>query len=323
MQTLTKNMCLNTTENNTTPPINASDLIVDDGTDNTTRKIGVLYIDDRSFTRFQFQFLLNDTANDVVVMYICVVIFFLGIIGNIVTMAKIISDSKYHTPTFAAIGYLALPDFFSVISLSGFYFTNILFIRKLSIKYFIILDNFLYFSCSGHMLLLSFVRYLITVHPLQSRQHLTVLAVSFCSLSVWVLSALCGVGYYNTYIYMSLKFQIWFVISVSTIVVVLVCAITITLHARKIKTIKNSLSVTRQSQTRMNLVVTIIIMIFVLSHIFIITKYVLEHLLNVKGFISITFLRQCVALTGFLNYSCNPYILFISFTLLSRFKRKF
>lgn len=188
MQTLTKNMCLNTTENNRTPPMNASDLMVDDGTDNTTRKIGVLYNDDRSFTRFQFQFYLNDTAIDVVVMYICVVIFFLGIIGNIVTMAKIICDSKYHTPTFAAIGYLALPDFFSVISLSGFYFTNVLFIRKLFIGYFIILDNVLYFSCSGHMLLLSFVRYLITVHPLQSRQYLTVTAVSFCSLSVWVSS---------------------------------------------------------------------------------------------------------------------------------------
>lgn len=131
MQTLTKNMCLNTTENNTTPPINASDLIVDDGTDNTTRKIGVLYIDDRSFTRFQFQFLLNDTANDVVVMYICVVIFFLGIIGNIVTMAKIICDSKYHTLTFAAIGYLAIADSFSLSFVGIFYFTNILNFRKL------------------------------------------------------------------------------------------------------------------------------------------------------------------------------------------------
>lgn len=117
--------------------------MVDDGTDNTTRKIEVLYNDDRSFTHFQFQFYLNDTAIDVVVMYICVVIFFLGIIGNIVTMAKIICDSKYHTPTFAAIGYLALPDFFSVISYSGFYFTNVLFIRKLS-KYFILFDNVIF-----------------------------------------------------------------------------------------------------------------------------------------------------------------------------------
>lgn len=85
------------------------------------------------------------------------------------------------------------------------------------------------------MLLLSFVRYLITVHPLQSRQHLTVLAVSFCSLSVWVLSALNVCVFYYTFIYMSLKFKFWFQISVNIIVVLFFCAITITLHARKIK----------------------------------------------------------------------------------------
>lgn len=179
----------------------------------------------------------------------------------------------------------------------------------------------LYFSSSGHMLLLSFVRYLITVHPLQSRQHLTVLAVSFCSLSVWVLSALNVCVFYYTFIYMSLKFKFWFQISVNIIVVLFFCAITITLHARKIKKIKNSLSVTRQSQTRMNVVVTVITMIFVLLHIFIITKTVLEILFNVTRFILITF-RQCMVLTGFLNYSCNPYIFFISFTLLSRFRKK-
>lgn len=159
----------------------------------------------------------------------------------------------------------------------------------------------LYFSSSGHMLLLTFVRYLITVHPLQSRQHLTVLAVSFCSLSVWVLSALNVCVFYYTFIYMSLKFKFWFQISVNIIVVLFFCAITITLHARKIKKIKNSLSVTR--------------------HIFIITKTVLEILFNVTRFIFITF-RQCMVLTGFLNYSCNPYIFFISFTLLSRFRKK-
>lgn len=116
MQKLTKNMCLNTTENDRPLPIDAWHLMVDARTDNTTRRNSVLYYDNNTFTRFEFHFHLNDTAIDVVVMYICVVISFLGIIGNIVTMAKIMCDSKYHTPTFAAIGYLALPDFFTVIS---------------------------------------------------------------------------------------------------------------------------------------------------------------------------------------------------------------
>lgn len=143
LQKLTKNMCLNTTENDRPLQIDAWHPMVDARTDNTTtRRNGVLYYDNNTFTRFEFHFHLNDTAIDVVVMYICVVISFLGIIGNNVTMAKIMCDSKYHTPTFAAIGYLALPDFFSVISLSVFYFTNISLIYEL-LYYFYIIDNIL------------------------------------------------------------------------------------------------------------------------------------------------------------------------------------
>lgn len=44
------------------------------------------------------------------------IIAFLGIVGNIATIAKILHDSKFHTPTFAAIGFLALADFFSIVS---------------------------------------------------------------------------------------------------------------------------------------------------------------------------------------------------------------
>lgn len=86
------------------------------------------------------------------------------------------------------------------------------------------------------MVLLSIVRYQITVHPLHSRQHLTVQAVSFCSMSVWVFSALLGVVSSNIYITLNADFEI--VLSVNIIVVVLVSAITIVLHTRKIKAIK-------------------------------------------------------------------------------------
>lgn len=42
------------------------------------------------------------------------IIAFLGIVGNIATIAKILHT--FHTPTFAAIGFLALADFFSIVS---------------------------------------------------------------------------------------------------------------------------------------------------------------------------------------------------------------
>lgn len=146
-------------------------------------------------------------------------------------------DSKYHTPTFAAIGYLAIADFFFLSCVGIFYFTNILYFRKLS-KFFMVVDNCLYFSCSGHMLLLSIVRYLITVHPLQNRQHLTVQAVSFCSVSVWGFSALFGVV----------------------------------------------------SKTRMNLVVTVIIVIFVLFHLITIVKNIFMYIQTSEEYIFFKFL---------------------------------
>lgn len=50
--------------------------------------------------------------------YTSVVIACLGITGNVATIAKILHDTKFHTPTFAAIGFLTLADFFSIISFS-------------------------------------------------------------------------------------------------------------------------------------------------------------------------------------------------------------
>lgn len=51
----------------------------------------------------------------------------------------------------------------------------------------LIFDIF-YLNSSGHVLLLCGVRYLVTVYPIHSRQHLTVKAVGFCSLSMWAIS---------------------------------------------------------------------------------------------------------------------------------------
>lgn len=110
-----------------------------------------------------------------------------GIIRNIIVTARIVCDSKYQTPTFAGIGDLAPADFFSISFVGIFNFKNIIYIfvnyqtRSLQLITLFIL-------VAGIMLLLSIEKYLFTVHPLQSRQYLTVTAGSFCSLSVWVSS---------------------------------------------------------------------------------------------------------------------------------------
>lgn len=120
-------------------------------------------------------------------------------------------------------------------------------------------------------------------------------------------------------------FHFGIVVSVTTVTLILVFAITIVLHIRKIKAIRNALSVTRyrQSQIRMNVVVTVITTIFVLFNIFLITQITfLEYLKqHVHGYVIFSILQLGTALMGFLNYSCNPYILFISHSIFAHLNR--
>lgn len=49
-----------------------------------------------------------------------------------------------------------------------------------------------------------------------------------------------------------------------TFILLIVCSIIILLHVKKIRTLRNSLAVTDQTQRRMNIVVTVIISIIII-----------------------------------------------------------
>lgn len=53
-------------------------------------------------------------------------------------------------------------------------------------------------------------------------------------------------------------------IIVNTFILLIVCSIIILLHVKKIRTLRNSLAVTDQTQRRMNIVVTVIISIIII-----------------------------------------------------------
>lgn len=95
----------------------------------------------------------------------------------------------------------------------------------------LIFDIF-YLNSSGHVLLLCGVRYLVTVYPIHSRQHLTVKAVGFCSLSMWVLFILFAVFAYimrtNKKLYSIISCSIYYLI-----LLVFVSFIMISLHVKK------------------------------------------------------------------------------------------
>lgn len=112
----------------------------------------------------------------------------------------------------------------------------------------LIFDIF-YLNSSGHVLLLCGVRYLVTVYPIHSRQHLTVKAVGFCSLSMWVLCILFAVFAYiirtNKKLYSIISCSICYLI-----LLVFVSFIMISLHVKKLTAIQQSPCETRRIERR-------------------------------------------------------------------------
>lgn len=263
---------------------------------------------------------------------VCILVAAFGIIGNIVTMVKIVYDSKLHTPTFAAIGHLAFVNFLALIVLTVHL---ILVVWVIKIKNLwtqltvVFISDTLYLSSACHVLLLLSVRYLITVHPLQSRRRLTVKAVSLCSMTVWPVSVLFGaIKSYFFYVHKQTGSHFMMLINSITYIIflLLVCFITFALHVWKIRAIQTSRSATKRIQTRMNLVVTAIITVFAMFQIFAIAKslYIYKGYCSKSKYVGVyTFFHLSMILSGYLTFSLNPYIFFfLSFFRSCTMKKK-
>ncbi|XP_052680279.1 melanocortin receptor 4-like [Crassostrea angulata] len=254
-----------------------------------------------------------DTTFDITFTCVIFTVAFFGCIGNLVTIGKIVLDPIYHTPTFAVIGQLALADFLSVTIAAFVRMTNIMNICN-TCSHFVFIVNTSALISYSHLCFLSIVRYLITVHPLQSRQHLTVTAVCSCSLTIWIF---CGVfEALLTYTTENWIYTIKLSLIVNVFVLLIVCSIITLLHVKKIRTLRNSLSVTDHSQRRMNIVVTVIIGIFVLYRLIWMAIGIIvlicfqefsdELYYQTEGLFYFSIFIECI------NFSCNPYILFLS-----------
>lgn len=287
------------------------------GSGNSTVKITTVHFyNDELQSRPTFEIKFGDTTFETAFVYVCLIIIFLGITGNIAAMTNILYKPKFHTPTFAAIGYLALADFFACIILGLVRFTTCPYLYFFTCKTFTV--SLFYYSSSGHLLLLAILRYLITVRPLISRIHLTVKVVSFCSLSVWFLSALLGVISHYVMANMD-NYSLTTIIRViiNLIVLCVVCSTMTSLHIRKIRAIQNSSGVRRETQQRkMNLVITVITVVFMLFQIFLIAEKLYKAFGEPVGGVNL-FLSSSVSFTACVNYSCNPYVFFFLSMFLS------
>ncbi|XP_062585068.1 C-X-C chemokine receptor type 2-like [Saccostrea cucullata] len=257
-----------------------------------------------------------------------------GLTGNFVAFMKIVCSKKYRTPTFAAIGCLALPDFFMIIHCYIISFTNLEthlhdeFTFDQNLVSLSDVYDFLFYTtyyCSlGHVIFLSIVRYILISDPLRSKHYLTVSFVTRYSIIIWFISFILSIC---TVILLKLdlnltKGQSYLILATLRAIVGLIpiCIIVI-LHYFKLKTLRNS-SVCSRVQNRMNFIIVLILSVFASYQICVVFKPILW-VLDIKFKIAKSVCNiffTVLELFGFLHFSCNPYIYFFISVFVSKSK---
>ena len=260
--------------------------------------------------KHQFRFLFVETVLDEAFNYICLIIAILGVIGNIVTIIKISCQSRLHTPTFAAIKCLGVSDLVSIILTTGTLTNIVVILPKNWLNLHNIFVSTAFFSSSGHILLLSVVRYIILVHPLHGRQYLTTTFVSLGSLSVWILSfsfCLLVILFLSTN-YITDTAEINIALTIHVIECLVVVLLVILMHKRKLMILRQS-SVSRETHRKMTLIVTLIIGIFLFFRLIQIIFMILLAFFETEFVLKNMYV--IVSLIALINFSSNPYILFM------------
>lgn len=260
--------------------------------------------------KHQFRFFFDETVLDEAFNYICLIIAILGVIGNIVTIIKISCQSRLHTPTFVAINCLGVQDLVSIILTTGTLTNIVVILPQNWLNLHNICVSTAFFSSSGHILLLPVVRCIILVHPLHGRQYLTTTFVSLGSLSVWILSfSFCLLVrlflFTNCITDTAENIFVLLIIVIECLVVVL---LVILMHKRKLMILRQS-SVSRQTLRKMTLIVTLIIGIFLFFRLIQIIFMILLAFFETEFFLKNMYV--IVNLIALINFSSNPYILFM------------
>lgn len=284
---------------------------------------GEFWMDDHSVD-FRFE-LLTDMG--IIFNIICAVIAVLGLIGNFVTIVMISCQSRLHTPTFVAIKYLAVSDFSGTTAAAFEFFTNVLPLLRHQnafsyLHLFAIITLAVYLCSLCHVLLLCAVRYLLVVHPLDSRQYLTVTVVSLGSLTSWVLSfVFAGIYIYlvSTFENQKIVLSIEMIETIFEILYLIIAAVIIILmDFKKMVVIKKS-SIQIKIQTKLNFIASFMLFCIFLCRI---PDMVVDVLFVFKKTeLMTTQLRKLYIFFCLFTYSYSPYILFV-FSCLTSCKKK-
>lgn len=122
--------------------------------------------------------------------------FIIGVVANILVIARVAKDKRLRDPTFIGIAALAFADLmFLTLNLLLSFETVAVSItclppKLLSGRPWYILNSMIWFSANSHVALLAILRYITIAYPIQASVFLTAKRVVMLSAGVWVLGML-------------------------------------------------------------------------------------------------------------------------------------
>ncbi|XP_041372522.1 trissin receptor-like [Gigantopelta aegis] len=138
---------------------------------------------------------MKDFTNvDISAFVVYVILFCIGIPGNLVIVLRVVMDRKLHNPTFIVISGLAVADFLFLGCRIPLEILHLLNVNWVYGRFLCKMSYFLYqtasYSAAYHLVLMAAIRYYLLVHPFSAVVHLTTKKACLATLTIWVISAL-------------------------------------------------------------------------------------------------------------------------------------
>ena len=267
------------------------------------------------------------------VYIIAFIIFAFGLIGNIITIAKITFDPRFKRPVFICLRCLATADLTSLIIRYTLNFTTLQ--RYLQYCHRINLPTvsaFLFFgshhNSAFHVVMLSAMRFFLVLRPLKYKQIISNRRVNIASAFVWVVSFIIGFIFAISTSMTSKESEIN--IGYSGYIFFIPCFLIIVFHILKIRratktqtssrlslsSSTRSISLSSAIKRKMNIIISLIISFYIIP-CFIDGAWFIMALSKTEDSMTNAELSEWITSTGslaslmwLLNYASNPVIYF-------------
>ncbi|XP_048759480.1 uncharacterized protein LOC125669077 [Ostrea edulis] len=240
------------------------------------------------------------------------IITFLGILGNLLTLLKIVFNKAFHRTVFIVIGTIIFTDIVNLfLYLLHAGWNKVHFqLEKVPCATFLVVFYGVAHACAAHVVFLFGLRFYMVVEPIkfgQIRSRWIILS----SISLWVVSGFFSIVYYllryesgiQTPIYVIVTFRVYLILVPSLLIVIF--------HVKKIHGLKRTLSKrgVQNSMIKMSFVTSVILFCYMSSAILFLVCYIfsLYRFQNIERELLVA-----AQLSWLLNAVLSPFIYFIA-----------